>query len=176
MRANPLHRSFGPILFAESLPSRQTLSDVFAFTGKQKMGLLLGNKSPGRRDSIAGVVFTPTRGVIHPSFPLRGRWERTPISDEQAPSPSLVTRLDSSSESHPRRGPMHEAHHEEACRGTRYLAVNTRITSEVRCDPCSKLGSGVQSGTRRQARPRQCAKLVRKLPAEAGRQVVPEPR
>src|SRR5215467_6078541 len=67
------------------------------------MGPLLGNKSPGRRDSIAGVVFTPTRGVIHPSFPLRGRWERTPISGEQAPSPSLVTRLDSSSESHPTR-------------------------------------------------------------------------
>ena len=30
------------------------------------MGLLLGNKSPVRRDSIAGVVFTPARGVIHP--------------------------------------------------------------------------------------------------------------
>ena len=25
---------------------------------------------------VVSVVFTPTRGVIHPSFPLRGRWER----------------------------------------------------------------------------------------------------
>jgi hypothetical protein len=55
------------------------------------MGLPLGNESPGRRVSIAGVVFTPARGVIHPSFPLRGRWERSAKSDKQAPSPSLVS-------------------------------------------------------------------------------------
>src|SRR6266851_2102557 len=68
------------------------------------MGLPLGIGSPGRRVSIAGVVFTPTRGVIHPSFPLRGRWERTLKSGEQAPSPSLVTLLDSSLETRQRLG------------------------------------------------------------------------
>ena len=32
----------------------------------------------------------PKRGVIHPSFPLRGRWERPALVLEQAPSPSLA--------------------------------------------------------------------------------------
>ena len=59
------------------------------------MGLPLGTGSPGRHVSIADVVFTPARGVIHPSFPLRGRWERSAKSYKQAPSPSLVS-LDSS--------------------------------------------------------------------------------
>ncbi len=66
------------------------------------MGPLLGNKSPEWCASIVSVVFTPTRGVIHPSFPLRGRWERTLKSGEQAASPSLVTVLDSSSETRQR--------------------------------------------------------------------------
>jgi hypothetical protein len=39
------------------------------------MGLRLGTQSPERRVSVASVVFTPARGVIHPSFPLRGRWD-----------------------------------------------------------------------------------------------------
>src|SRR5690349_2601793 len=73
----------------------------------KKMGLLLGNKSPGRRVPFAGVVFTPTRGVIHPSFPLRGRWERISKSAEQAPSPSLVASLHSFYETRQRRGMMH---------------------------------------------------------------------
>jgi hypothetical protein len=64
----------------------------------KKVGPLLGNKSPGVARSIVSVVFTPTRGVIHPCFPLRGRWERILKSDEQAPSPSLVTLLNSSLE------------------------------------------------------------------------------
>jgi hypothetical protein len=35
--------------------------------------------------------FQPARGVIiHPSFPLRGRWERLASVGEQAPSPSLA--------------------------------------------------------------------------------------
>src|ERR1700686_3718414 len=38
------------------------------------MGLPLGAGSPEKARSIVSVVFTPTRGVIHPSFPLRGRW------------------------------------------------------------------------------------------------------
>ena len=66
------------------------------------MGLLLGNKSPERRVPFVSVVFTPTRGVIHPSFPLRGRWERMLKNGEQAPSPSLVTLLHSSFRTRPR--------------------------------------------------------------------------
>src|SRR5712692_1861338 len=59
-------------------------------TGPQeKKGAPLGIGGPRRRVSIAGVVFTPARGVIHPSFPLRGRWERIVKSDKQAPSPRL---------------------------------------------------------------------------------------
>jgi hypothetical protein len=57
---------------------------------RKKMGPPLGIGGPVRRVSIAGVVFTPARGVIHPSFPLRGRWERSAKSDKQAPSPSLI--------------------------------------------------------------------------------------
>jgi len=49
---------------------------------------------------VVSVVFTPTRGVIHPSFPLRGRWERIAKSGEQAPSPSLASLLNSSCETH----------------------------------------------------------------------------
>jgi hypothetical protein len=45
---------------------------------------------PAKARSIFSVVFTPTRGVIHPSFPLRGRWERFAKNGEQAPSPSLA--------------------------------------------------------------------------------------
>jgi len=74
----------------------------------KKVGPLLGNKSPGVARSIVSVVFTPTRGVIHPSFPLRGRWERILKSGEQAPSPSLVTFLDSSSETRQRLVILHE--------------------------------------------------------------------
>ena len=33
----------------------------------------------------------PARGVIHPSFPLRGRWGRRASGGEQAPSPSLAS-------------------------------------------------------------------------------------
>ena len=68
----------------------------------QKKGPPLGIGGPRRRVSIAGVVFTPARGVIHPSFPLRGRWERTEKSDKQAPSPSLVSLYSPSYETRPR--------------------------------------------------------------------------
>src|SRR5260370_39482108 len=68
----------------------------------QKKGPPLGIGGPRRRVSIAGVVFTPARGVIHPSFPLRGRWERSAKSDKQAPSPSLASFHISSFETRPR--------------------------------------------------------------------------
>src|SRR5712692_7971014 len=71
------------------------------------LGPPLGIGSPRRRVSIAGVVFTPARGVIHPSFPLRGRWERSVKSDKQAPSPSLASSHISSFETRPRNPAMH---------------------------------------------------------------------
>ena len=42
------------------------------------------------------------RGVIHPSFPLRGRWERPALVIEQAPSPSLADLCKSSIGMRPR--------------------------------------------------------------------------
>jgi hypothetical protein len=56
---------------------------------------------------VVSVVFTPTRGVIHPSFSLRGRWERIAKSGEQAPSPSLASLLNSSCETHSCTSLMH---------------------------------------------------------------------
>src|SRR5258708_39475577 len=70
----------------------------------KKWGPCLGTRAPSDAFPFVSVVFTPTRGVIHPSFPLRGRWERTLKSVEQAPSPSLVTLLDSSWETRQRSG------------------------------------------------------------------------
>ncbi len=67
----------------------------------KKEGPPLGIGGPRRRVSIAGVVFTPARGVIHPSFPLRGRWERSVKSDKQAPSASLAALHISSFETRP---------------------------------------------------------------------------
>src|SRR5580698_7119423 len=58
------------------------------------------DRGPRRVRFVVSVVFTPTRGVIHPSFPLRGRWERIAKSGEQAPSPSLASLLNSSCETH----------------------------------------------------------------------------
>ena len=43
---------------------------------RKENGALAWEQEPRKRVSVAGVVFTPARGVIHPSFPLRGRWER----------------------------------------------------------------------------------------------------
>src|SRR5258706_16199290 len=54
----------------------------------QKKGPSLGNESPKRRIPFPA-FFSPGRGVIHPSFPLRGRWERPSQISKQAPSPSL---------------------------------------------------------------------------------------
>src|SRR6266571_9573888 len=73
----------------------------------KKEGPPLGIGGPRRRVSIAGVVFTPARGVIHPSFPLRGRWERSVKSDKQAPSPSLVSLHISSFETRPQKPVKH---------------------------------------------------------------------
>ena len=69
------------------------------------MGPSLGIRGPRKARFRCWRRFTPARGVIHPSFPLRGRWERSAKRNKQAPSPSLVfldissdeTRLRSSS-------------------------------------------------------------------------------
>src|SRR5712692_2604373 len=65
------------------------IAGEFCSVTEKKRGPPLGIGGPRRRVSIAGVVFTPARGVIHPSFPLRGRSERIVKSDKQAPSPRL---------------------------------------------------------------------------------------
>jgi hypothetical protein len=54
-----------------------------------KSGAPAWDREPRKVRLISGVVFTPERGVIHPSFPLRGRWERSAKISKQAPSPSL---------------------------------------------------------------------------------------
>jgi len=74
----------------------------------KKWGSCLGTRAPIGASPFVSVVFTPTRGVIHPSFPLRGRWERTLERGEQAPSPSLATLLDSSSETRQRWVILHD--------------------------------------------------------------------
>jgi hypothetical protein len=68
------------------------------FSPTKKVGPPLGTGSPEKARSVVSVVFTPTRGVIHPSFPLRGRWERVVKNGEQAPSPSLTAPYTSSYE------------------------------------------------------------------------------
>ena len=82
---------------------------------------------------VVSVVFTPTRGVIHPSFPLRGRWERIAKSGEQAPSPSLASLLNSSCETHSCTSLMHGL---RQCRAyaqsaPSHLLTNTWLRGEV---------------------------------------------
>ncbi len=115
-------------------------------SAKEK-GAPLGIGGPRRRVSIAGVVFTPARGVIHPSFPLRGRWERSAKSNKQAPSPSLVSLHSSSSETRP---PHHLMHGFRQCwirpgvrQASYYVELSFRESSSV----CAKSGQLVQFGT-----------------------------
>jgi hypothetical protein len=65
------------------------------------------DRGPRRVRFVVSVVFTPTRGIIHPSFPLRGRWERIAKSGERAPSPSLASLLNLSCETHSQAFLMH---------------------------------------------------------------------
>src|SRR5579859_671864 len=87
--------------------AKKTGSVDYLGVGAKKWGPCLGTRAPSGAFPFVSVVFTPTRGVIHPSFPLRGRWERTLKSGEQAPSPSLASLLDSSSETHQPREVVH---------------------------------------------------------------------
>src|SRR5215813_9006387 len=75
----------------------------------QKNGAPAWDREPRRTRFIVSVVFTPTRGVIHPSFPLRGRWERSVENRKQAPSPSLAIPAESSFETRPHRLLVQEA-------------------------------------------------------------------
>ena len=89
-------------------PDQDADSALRSVRRTKKWGPCLGTRAPSDAFPFVSVVFTPTRGVIHPSFPLRGRWERTLKSGEQAPSPSLITLLDSSSETCQHQGVLHE--------------------------------------------------------------------
>src|SRR5271155_550128 len=88
-----------------------TSSEIFALDSergaKQKKWAPAWDREPEKARSIASVVFTPARGVIHPSFPLRGRWQRQIKSVKQAPSPSLAALYKPSFETRLRRGLMH---------------------------------------------------------------------
>ncbi len=70
--------------------------------GLKESGAPAWVREPREARSVSGVVFTPEHGVIHPSFPLRGRWERPIQSGAQAPSPSLAALLRSSIGTRPR--------------------------------------------------------------------------
>ena len=69
-------------------PGKRALSNCrwFQFPKVSGAGEGLSKKWGGPRlGSGAGVVFTPAPGVIHPCFPLRGRWERnTPTEADNA--------------------------------------------------------------------------------------------
>ena len=93
-----------PKEFAFSLP-RRTKSQIKI--AHQKNRGPAWDRGPWKARSVAGVVFTPARGVIHPSFPLRGRWERPLKSTKQAPSPSLATLQTAVMWNAPTRGLMH---------------------------------------------------------------------
>ena len=69
--------------------------------GSKKFGAPAWVREPRKARFVPGVVFTPERGVIHPSFPLRGRWERPAKIGEKAPSASLAFPGKSSNETHP---------------------------------------------------------------------------
>jgi len=115
------------------------------------------DRGPRRVRFVVSVVFTPTRGVIHPSFPLRGRWERIAKSGEQAPSPSLASLLNSSCETHSCTSLMHGL---RQCRPrleffTSHLLTNTWLSSRItRSAPNTSLRSNLElaktdSGMRR---------------------------
>ena len=127
----------------------------------KKWGPCLGTRAPSSAFPFVGVVFTPTRGVIHPSFPLRGRWERTLKSGEQAPSPSLTTLLDSSSETRTRLATMHERSQPSRLNKSNsffYLAsrhprsCRTKSGPKFTLEPCQPLKTGERGRLSRTAR------------------------
>src|ERR1700744_6606121 len=79
-------------------------------------------RGPWKARSVAGVVFTPARGVTHPSFPLRGRWERPLKSTKQAPSPSLATLQTAVMWNAPTQGLMHGVS-QSVVTGAYYISV-----------------------------------------------------
>jgi hypothetical protein len=78
-----------------------------------EIGPSLGNESPKRRIPFPA-FFSPGRGVIHPSFPLRGRWERPSQISKQAPSPSLGDSCRSSFGMRPLHYPMQLGAHSQS--------------------------------------------------------------
>jgi hypothetical protein len=106
------------------------------------------DREPRRARFIAGVVFTPARGVIHPSFPLRGRWERIAVGNEQAPfPPRFVTCYNSSFETRPRRRRC-----TRAAKAGELVTVGKFFIGEVLGEVllqnlCPKIGPKIQFGT-----------------------------
>jgi hypothetical protein len=101
--ANATNASCGRLRsFCLSVNRRQIQTSSPPTRFPKKMGPPLGTGSPVRRVSDASVVFTPARGVIHPSFPLRGRWLTIRSNRKQAPSPSPAIQGSSSTVTRPR--------------------------------------------------------------------------
>src|SRR5208283_1295269 len=68
---------------------------------QQETGAPAWDQEPRKARLNAGVVFTPARGVIHPCFPLRGRWLRTPET-QASPFPLACNSVELAAETRPR--------------------------------------------------------------------------
>src|SRR5882762_5834657 len=85
--------------------------------GRQKSGALAWEQEPRVARFHLSVSFSHRRvGSSILASLSEARWERTLKSNEQAPSPSLTTRLDSSSETRQRFRILHETHHDRSRR------------------------------------------------------------
>src|ERR1700737_2989126 len=113
----------------------------------KKWGSCLGTRAPSSAFPFVSVVFTLTRGVIHPSFPLRGRWERTLKSVEQAPSPSLITLLNSSSETRQRKEAGHAVRQYSGAGLKPQLLESQKLSPFQACHGSCRIGLRSQFGT-----------------------------
>lgn len=128
-------------------PPQNINSRVQKLSATKKVGLPLGTGSPEKARSIVSVVFTPTRGVIHPSFPLRGRWERFAKNGEQAPSPSLTTSYISSCKNAPTHPTLANARPTPCCRTAQISSFLSLPSSFGPIKLCSKSANRFQFGT-----------------------------
>jgi hypothetical protein len=113
----------------------------------QKSGAPAWDREPREARSIASVVFTPARGVIHPSFPLRGRWERSAKNSKQAPSPSLTAFYTSSCKTRLLTVLLHPCRHRRGWRIFAQAACYLQLErSQQRC-ALSRIGFSNRYGT-----------------------------
>jgi hypothetical protein len=68
---------------------KESLISIYWEISYQKNGAPAWEREPRKARLNASVVFTPARGVIHPSFPLRGRWLRAPETASKPLPPRL---------------------------------------------------------------------------------------